>query len=245
MSETRPRVQRVYEDLLENIIGGVYLPGAMIPAGKVIAQDKGVSYSTAIAAVNLLRDQGLVGQGVRGKGTYVSDCHTIERFSQAHPRGWLPRDEAGEPIARVLGVEVIDSAGLLEQRLLEVGEDTRIVVRRRIFQHSDGSPWFALTSYFPLEVARDTPLADPDSFGIPPWVVFEQAGIKMSHFSEGIRTRPATALERADLRLGSDEWVLEAVRRTYAEGGQVVEALTFITGGQTELVFDDMPVRTG
>ena len=65
-----PMYQQIAGILRARIADGTYPPRTPIPSAALLCEEFGVSRRTAISAVDVLREQGLV-KGVVGKGTYV------------------------------------------------------------------------------------------------------------------------------------------------------------------------------
>lgn len=65
------RYGRIYQDLLEAIVSGKYLPGSKLPTVSQIAEQYGVSQITSKKALGMLAGEGYIVQ-TPGKGTFVS-----------------------------------------------------------------------------------------------------------------------------------------------------------------------------
>ncbi|WCN84803.1 winged helix-turn-helix domain-containing protein [Micromonospora sp. LH3U1] len=63
---------RVVEAITAQIRAGELKPGDKLPTYAQLADQYGISVSTAQAALRILRDRGLV-EGHQGKGTYVAE----------------------------------------------------------------------------------------------------------------------------------------------------------------------------
>jgi GntR family transcriptional regulator len=64
--------RRVVDDITAKIEGGSLKPGQRLPTYVQLAEQYGVSVSTAQAALRILRDRGLI-EGHQGKGTFVTN----------------------------------------------------------------------------------------------------------------------------------------------------------------------------
>jgi DNA-binding GntR family transcriptional regulator len=67
-----PVSQQLADLLRAAIQDGTYQPRTAIPSAKQLSEQHGVSVGTAVKAVAVLRDEGLV-VGVPGRGVFVTD----------------------------------------------------------------------------------------------------------------------------------------------------------------------------
>lgn len=65
----------IFRDLRDDIVSGVYAPGARLPSMHVLGERYGVTESVAQEAASRLRELGLV-RTVPGRGTWVVDAIT-------------------------------------------------------------------------------------------------------------------------------------------------------------------------
>jgi GntR family transcriptional regulator len=68
--DTIPPYQRIVNDLEEAIRSGRLGPGARVPSLTTLSQEYGVAKNTAVKALNVLRDKGLI-ESRQGWGTFV------------------------------------------------------------------------------------------------------------------------------------------------------------------------------
>ncbi|WP_144118955.1 UTRA domain-containing protein [Catellatospora sichuanensis] len=159
-----------------------------------------------------------------------------------------PGERAAEPISYVLPQPVgasdawtADAAQLGRvgsQRLLEVAEvaapavvadviGARVVVRRRLVL-LDGQPVELADSYFPLEVAQGTGLAEAGRIrgGAP--TLLAALGFLPDEVAEELVVRPATGAEAAALDLAGDSLVVELRRVTRGRDGRPYEVAVMV-----------------
>jgi GntR family transcriptional regulator len=108
-------------------------------------------------------------------------------------------------------------------RMLGLTDGDRVIVRRRLVL-LDGAPVELADSFYPLTIARDTPLAEPRKIRGGAVTLLVGLGLHPSRVIETVSARPATDLERGLLSLGLHDWVLTMTRVTHAEGGMPFEA---------------------
>ncbi|MET7791786.1 GntR family transcriptional regulator [Streptomyces sp900116325] len=151
------KYEEIAESLRARIAAGEFAPGATIPSGRDLAEQWDVSRATAIKAVDVLRNDGVVvakqGTGFVVTETPVARPAGTRRAGSARILGGMPFLRIGtpdwaEPPARV-AVALGISPGVLALR------------RIRVLQLPDGAPHSCVEAWFPPEIAEAAPrLAD-------------------------------------------------------------------------------------
>ncbi|MFF3612748.1 GntR family transcriptional regulator [Streptomyces sp. NPDC002580] len=151
------KYEEIAESLRARIAAGEFAPGATIPSGRDLAEQWDVSRATAIKAVDVLRNDGVVvakqGTGFVVTETPVARPAGARRAGSARILGGMPFLRVGapdwaEPPARV-AVALGISPGVLALR------------RIRVLQLPDGTPNSCVEAWFPPEIAEAAPrLAD-------------------------------------------------------------------------------------
>ncbi|GAB3949180.1 hypothetical protein GCM10028832_01040 [Streptomyces sparsus] len=103
-----------------------------------------------------------------------------------------------------------------------LGAPRRVLARRRRYL-LDGRPVEFATSYLPLDLARDTPIAQPNPGPGGIYARLEELGHKLDHFDEEIRARMPSLLEIKTLRLASGVPVIHLIRTAFDTKGRAVE----------------------
>jgi DNA-binding GntR family transcriptional regulator len=151
------KYEEIAESLRARIAAGEFAPGATIPSGRDLAEQWDVSRATAIKAVDVLRNDGVV-VAKQGTGFVVTELPVARpagarRAGSARILGGMPFLRIGtpdwaEPPARV-AVALGISPGVLALR------------RIRVLQLPDGTPNSCVEAWFPPEIAEAAPrLAD-------------------------------------------------------------------------------------
>ncbi|MDJ0346262.1 GntR family transcriptional regulator [Streptomyces sp. PH10-H1] len=151
------KYEEIAESLRARIAAGEFAPGDTIPSGRELADQWDVSRATAIKAVDVLRNDGVVvakqGTGFVITETPVARPAGARRAGSARIMGGMPFVRVGTPdwaeppsrVAVVLGL----SPGVQALR------------RIRILQLPGGSPNSCVEAWFPPEIAEAAPrLAD-------------------------------------------------------------------------------------
>jgi GntR family transcriptional regulator len=128
---------------------------------------------------------------------------------------------------RLLEVAVAPASADIAQALrLAVGE--QVVIRRRLIM-ADDQPVELAASYYPVDVAARTPLAEPVK--IPGGAVNQLAelGYRPHEVREELAARTANADERGHLHLGPDAAVLVLSRTILDPNGRAYEHSVMVT----------------
>lgn len=220
------------------IVRGEYPPETTLPKQPELATRFGVSIGTVRKAVGLLEAEGLV-TPVRRRGTVVRARPPmkrlgIDRYSkhrwkfggdlvlftadrETSGRAWSPADQTRTVRRVAADPQVAEAFGI------PPGE--QVYERARLLE-DDGVPTHTLTSYYLPEHIEGTPLADPSPGPAGRgggFAVLTMQGLEPHHITEAFFARMPTAEEAAKLRLPAGEPVMVLTRRTYTQGGRLVE----------------------
>ncbi|MFJ5638463.1 GntR family transcriptional regulator [Streptomyces sp. NPDC093223] len=147
------KYEEIAESLRTRIAAGEFAPGETIPSGRDLAEQWDVSRATAIKAVDVLRNDGVV-VGKQGTGFVVTETPVARpagarRAGSARILGGMPFLRIGTPdwaepptrVAKALGL----APGVLALR------------RVRVLQLPDGSPNSCVEAWFPPEIGEAAP----------------------------------------------------------------------------------------
>lgn len=151
------KYEEIAESLRVRIAAGEFPPGGTIPSGRELAEQWGVSRATAIKAVDVLRNDGVVvakqGTGFVVTETPVARPAGTRRAGSARILGGMPYRRVGAP----------DWAEPPSRVAVALGLTTGVLALRRIrvLQLPDGTPNSCVEAWFPPEIAEAAPrLAD-------------------------------------------------------------------------------------
>jgi DNA-binding GntR family transcriptional regulator len=116
--------------------------------------------------------------------------------------------------------EVPSSAAIARALGLQPGD---AVIRRRRVMAIEDQPVEIVDSYYPVDLARDTPLALPRKIRGGAVTALTDLGHRPASAREDISARPASAEEQELLATAADEWVLILVRLVIDSGNRPVE----------------------
>ena len=169
----------------------------------------GVTRATARNALRLLQDEGLT-TAEHGRGVYVRARPPVrrlasDRFAQRHRKEGkaaftVEAEQAGAE-ARVDMIKVTEERPPAEAaERLGLGARDRAVVRSRRYL-LDGRPVETAVSYIPADLAKGTPIADPNPGPGGIYARLEEQGHTLARFTEEVAARMPTPEEARALSL--------------------------------------------
>jgi GntR family transcriptional regulator len=236
--DRRPLHERIAADLRDEILGGELEPGASLPSTARLTERFGASNATVQKAVQLLKDERLV-VGRAGAAVTVR----AHRQQTVRPADFGQPAEAGEPYRwlteasrqgrrpsiRLLEVAEVRPPGEVASAL-QLAEGGTAMMRRQILSH-DGEPVELVTSYYPIELARGTALAEARRIpgGTP--VLLAELGYPPLRTVDRVSARVATQQQYEALRLPGDLPVLRTFRVVRSEGDRPIEVTVTAKAG--------------
>lgn len=237
-------VETSYQDIANHlrasILRGDYRQGRPIPTEAELGEQFEVSRTTVRKALKVLRAEGWLDVRTGGRGTVVRARQLALRYSPDMPRGGPFGTATGGQMIRGRGVDVVD-ASPRQVTWLRLDPGASVVVRRRELVGVDEEPIQLYTSYLPLDLVEGTPLAGPAMVTGGVYTGLVKIGHAPVRCAEEVSTRMPTPDEAAALRLGDRTPVLDVLRRSWEQGGRIVEALHIVAGGDRNvLVYDGL-----
>lgn len=237
-----PLQMRIADDLRIQIERGQLGPGDSLPTLHELTERWGCSLGPARAAIELLRQQGLV-VSRQGKGVFVRERarpkrHGIDRYARSRWQqgGTAIHDaEAGgqglsvKQVYRELGEApappaVAAAFGVEEGDLVWVRKRTTIV---------DDRPHQLADSYYPLDLALGTRLAEEGSGPGGGFARIDEAGDPLAEISEEWRARMPSSPESVTLQLPGGTPVIDLTRIVYDTKGRAVEVMLAVIAADT------------
>ncbi|MEV0642889.1 GntR family transcriptional regulator [Streptomyces sp. NPDC050619] len=147
------KYEQIAEDLRTRITNDEFGPGDLLPSGRDLAEQWGVSRATVVKAYDVLRNDGVVvarqGAGFTVAETPVARPAGGRRAGSARVSGGAPYRRLGVPDRTVPPPRVVDALGL------ESGAEA--LRRVRLLLLDDGSPHSLVTAWFPPAIADAAP----------------------------------------------------------------------------------------
>jgi GntR family transcriptional regulator len=183
--------------------------GDQLPSEAQLMAHYGVARMTARNALRLLQDEGLL-IAEHGRGVYVRARPPVrrlasDRFAQRHRKeGKAAFIVESEQIAATPSVDLIKvsetrpSAEIADQ--LKIADGESVVVRSRRYS-LNGRPVETAVSYIPADLARGTPITDPNPGPGGIYARLEEQGHTLERFTEEVTARMPTPEETRLLSL--------------------------------------------
>jgi len=227
-----PRYRRVADQLRDRITSGAIPPGALLPAETALAKEFNVARGTIRAAINALREDGLV-TTEHGRGTYTQSSS----LQQDSPRDTArySRTSTGQAPSGSLGTEptigriIALAADQVDTKSKEVAADAELaalvqcelgakLTERRTIYKSSGVPQQMETSYSSIPCNAE-PSPTDNTHKPPPDVPSVKPGITRARvwIVETVQARLPTASEAKLLNIDDTTPVLAILRRIYSQ----------------------------
>ncbi|MBB0245605.1 UTRA domain-containing protein [Streptomyces alkaliphilus] len=236
--DRRPLHERIAADLRDEIMSGDLRPGASLPSTLRLKERFKASNATVQKALQVLKDERLV-VGRAGAAVTVRE-HRQETIRPADfgapaeagkPYRWLT--EAGKRGKRG-SIQLLDVAECRPPAdvamAMELPEEGTAIVRHQVLSH-DGEPVELVASYYPIEIARGTALADQRKIkgGTP--TLLAEMGFPPRLTVDRVSARIPTQEQYEALRLPTDLPVLRTLRVVYSDDERPIEVTLMTKAG--------------
>jgi len=232
----RPAYQQIADELRRRIQTGALEPGSKLPTEVELMSEFGVSRVVGRLAVGVLRTEGLI-YSRQGKGTFVREHRPVRRIAGDRyrhdlaqiKRHGVPDLPKGTSFTRDHGItwdqyrldkefQVIPAPPDVAESLdLDPDLGTPVLQRRFVFYAKD-RPQQMSWSYYPFDLVRDTPIADPANEPWPGGNLAQLAtlGIFVTEVQESVQSRMPAPGEPRTLAIADGVPVLTLARRMLA-----------------------------
>jgi GntR family transcriptional regulator len=219
--DIRPRHQQIAADLRAQIMAGELAAGSQLPSTQHLVHRYAAANATIQRALSALKREGFIYSQV-GKGVYVRDKQPFVVDVAAY---LPPGSGYAYKLLEVAEVRPPAEVGAA----LGLADDAKVILRRRLLSH-DGEPVELSLSYYPAQIAADTPLARRSRMrgGAPE--VLAGLGYPQRDFVDRLSARLPTAEEFEVLGLSDDVPVLRQFRVVYSDEKRPVEVSILVKG---------------
>jgi GntR family transcriptional regulator len=245
-------VYKQIADQLREVIGkGGLHEGEQLPSETQLMEHYGVARMTVRNALRILQGEGLT-TAEHGRGVYVRARPPVrrlasDRFAQRYRKegkaAFIAESEqvAATPSVDMLKVSEGHPPGDVADRLGLADDETAVIRSRRY--SLDGRPVETAVSYIPAELARGTPIADPNPGPGGIYARLEEAGHTLDRFTEEVAARMPTPEEARVLALPPGVPVFRLVRTAYDRDGRAVEVCDTIMASDAYLLAYELPAH--
>ena len=243
--------RQIADHLRTAIAKGRLREGEQLPSEVGLMGHYGVARMTIRNALRVLQDEGLV-TAEHGRGVYVRARPPVrrlasDRFAQRHRKegkaAFLAEAEQSEAHPSVDMIQVTEAsppADVAER--LGLAEDDSAVVRSRRYS-LDGRPVETAVSYIPADLARGTPISDPNPGPGGIYARLEEHGHTLARFTEEVTARMPTPDEARLLSLSPGVPVFRLVRTAYDTDGRAVEVCDTVMASDAYLLAYELPAH--
>lgn len=241
--------RQIADALREAIDKGRFREGDKLPSETELVDHFGVSRMTVRNALSLLQQEGLA-VSEHGKGVFVRPRPPVRRLaSDRFARRHRDQGKAAFTVeAEAAGSRPeVDSLEVKEERpspdiSARLGSPRKVLARRRRYL-LDGRPVEFATSYLPLDLARNTPIAQPNPGPGGIYARLEEMGHRLDHFDEEIRARMPSPAEVRTLQLASGVPVIHLVRTAYDAEGRAMEVCDTVMAADAYVLAYQLPAN--
>ena len=222
---------RQLADLLRReIYSGALSPGAQLPTERELMDLHNASRNTVRLALGELSNEGLIVSS-RGRGTFVRERRPLlfhatrsessERRATSAADAWVSDViEQGRTARQDIEINIVEPPPTIAG-LLGLDEGTSAAVRRRI-RFVDDEPNSLSSSFFPLEIVRDSEIVSPHDIIRGANKVLDELGYAQVRYVDRITARMPTPDEVDTLRIGAGIPVQEHIRTGYDASDRAV-----------------------
>jgi GntR family transcriptional regulator len=243
--------KQIADHLRDSIARGRLHEGEQLPSEAQLMEHYGVARMTVRNALRILLDEGIT-TAEHGRGVYVRSRPPVrrlasDRFAQRHRKegkaAFLAESEQVAATPLVDMIEVSEARPPAEVAdCLRLAEDSPVVIRSRRYS-LDGRPVETAVSYIPADLARGTPIAEPNPGPGGIYARLEESGHILERFTEEVAARMPTPDEARALALPPGVPVFRLVRTAFDRDGRAVEVCDTIMAADAYLLAYDLPAH--
>ncbi|MGQ4353201.1 GntR family transcriptional regulator [Streptomyces drozdowiczii] len=237
-ADPRPLHERIATDLRREILVGDLPAGGRLPSTEKLKERFGASSASIQKAVTMLKSEGLV-EGRAGSSVTVLGVRrqplTPAAYSKPAEDGssyrWISEAEkkGRRPSIRILDVaEVCPPADV--RAAFGLPDEGAAVLRKQLLS-LNGEPCELVHSYYPLDLASGTALADRAKIKGGSPTLLAELGYPPLHTVDQVTAEEATNEEYEALQLPRQVAVLRTIRTVYSTDGKVIEVTTMAKAG--------------
>jgi GntR family transcriptional regulator len=225
--------------------------GDQLPSEAQLMAHYGVARMTVRNALRVLQAEGLI-TAEHGRGVYVRARPPVrrlasDRFAQRHRKQgkatFLAESEqaAATPAVDMIEISEAPPPAEIADRLNQP-DDEPVVIRSRRYS-LNGHPVETTVSYIPADLARGTPITDPNPGPGGIYARLEDQGHTLARFTEDVTARMPTPDEARVLGLSEGVPVFRLIRTAYDLDGRAVEVCDTIMAADAYVLSYELPAQ--
>lgn len=248
--DKRPIAERIAADFRALIMSGEWEPGHRVPSNSELTVKFKTSNVTIQRALNLLKDEELL-EGRSGSGVFVREDAPLT----ITPVSYMAPSAPGEPYRWITEAAKREQHG--SNQIIRVGE---VATPKRVARALglteggtamlrvrvgllDGEPAELTHSYYPMELAAGTRLADRRLIRGGSPTLLAEMGFPPREQADEVATRKATQAEHLLLQLPDDVPVLEIFRIVFSDERRPIEVTELVKPGHLFKMGYHLPVH--
>jgi len=225
--------------------------GDQLPSEAQLMAHYSVARMTVRNALRVLEAEGLI-TAEHGRGVYVRARPPVrrlasDRFAQRHRKegkaAFLAESEqlAATPNVDMIEVSEAPAPDEIADRLKALDGEP-VVIRSRRYS-LNGHPVETAVSYIPADLARGTPIADPNPGPGGIYARLEEQGHTLGRFTEDVTARMPTPDEARLLSLSPGVPVFRLIRTAYDLDGRAVQVCDTIMAADAYVLSYELPAH--
>ena len=241
--------RQIADQLRVAIQAGRLNEGDRLPSEAQLMAHYGVARMTVRSALQLLELDGLT-RAEHGRGVYVRKTPPVrrlasDRFARRHRKegkaAFLAESEqvGAQPDVDMIQISETPAPADMAERLDHTGP---VIVRSRRYS-LNGAPVETATSYIPADIARGTPIEDPNPGPGGIYARLEDLGHTLDRFTEEVTARMPTETEARQLAMMPGVPVFRLVRTAYDVEGRAVEVCDTIMSADAYVLNYQLPAH--
>ncbi|MFI6288931.1 GntR family transcriptional regulator [Streptomyces sp. NPDC051018] len=237
------KYELIAEDLRRRISEGEFAPGEILPSSRDLCEQWGVSRSTAIKAMDVLRTDGLVSPH-QGRGFTVVETPVARPAGRR--RAGASRTTGGRPFRRLGTPEMMTPPSHVAVALA-LPSGSPALRRDRLVLAEDGSPMTYVVAWFPPGIDDQCPrlsAAGPIAEGTTHYVR-RQTGRSPARGTDITTVRLATGQEADLLGVKKPYAVAVVLHTAYDQHGMPLVCEEGVTPSRLWELVDNYPMGTG
>ncbi|WP_107409886.1 GntR family transcriptional regulator [Streptomyces luteocolor] len=236
--DKRPLAERIAAEIRQQIMSGEWEPGMRVPTNAKLTEQYSTSNVTVQRAVQILKDEKFL-EGQTGVGVFVRS----KAAQTIIPASYMPPSEPGQPYRWLSEATKRHQNG--KYKMLKVGEvapPKQVAKAMRLDENGtamlrsrigflDDQPAELVHSYYPIELAQGTRLADRRLIPGGSPALLNEMGYPTRSQDDALAARSATTEEYVHLEIPRDIPVIEVFRIVYSDDQRPIEVSILVKPG--------------